>query len=246
MEQHTTVSSFPARAMTPAKLPYVDRGGGARTTPLVTADIGATAFLNGITRFDPGAEIRHHTHNCVESVLILEGEAVLDVEGVETPLRPFDTTFVPANVAHHFRNASETLPMAIFWTYASTEATRTIVEVSATARIDAEQRSAADRGRAVLEIIDIAVRPGSIAEFETAAASAAVLFQRAPGCLSFELVRSVEEQAAYKLFIEWAALDDHLVGFRGSDDFATWRELVTPHLAAPLSASHVRHVLKGF
>lgn len=39
---------------------------------------GATGFINGITIFDPNAAIPMHTHNCEESVLLLEGDAFRD------------------------------------------------------------------------------------------------------------------------------------------------------------------------
>ena len=50
----------------------------------------------------------------------------------------FDTTYVDANVPHRFRNASDTSPMRILWTYASIDATRTIVETGVSTRVDAE------------------------------------------------------------------------------------------------------------
>lgn len=133
-------SAWPSRVLRTAELPTVDRGGGAVTTPLVTTAIGATGFLNGITTFAPGAEIAHHTHNCAESVVIIEGFAVVDIDGVETPLDLHDATFVPANVPHRFRNASPRDRMRILWTYASVEATRTILATGETGRIDTEQR----------------------------------------------------------------------------------------------------------
>jgi len=255
--QPSAISSFPARVLRPAQLPSIDRGAGARTTPLVTLDAGATSFLNGITRFEPGASIGHHLHNCAESVIILEGEAVLDVDGVEHRLRRFDTSLVPANVPHRFRNASASEPMAIFWSYGSVDATRTLLGTGITARIDAEQRGRFGEPRQgepavggasgpVLEVVELTVRPEAIQAFEDAITRAAELFQRAPGCRSFELVRSVEQAEQYRLLIVWTALEDHTVGFRGSADFAAWRELVTPHLAQPPAAVHLRHVLKGF
>lgn len=133
-------SAFSSRVMTPSELPTIDRGNGASTIPLVTAAIGATGFLNGLTTFVPGAAIGHHSHNCAESVVVVEGDAVVDIDGVETALSRFDTTFVPAGIPHHFRNASTTNPMRILWTYGSTDATRTLAATGVTGRIDGEHR----------------------------------------------------------------------------------------------------------
>jgi quercetin dioxygenase-like cupin family protein len=130
-----------ATVLRPSQLPAHDRGGGARTTPLVTAALGATAFINGITTFEPGAAIAFHSHNCEESVLVLDGEAVLDIDGEETHLGPLDATWIPPQVSHRFRNASATKPMRIFWTYARVDATRTLTATGATMLVAAEHRS---------------------------------------------------------------------------------------------------------
>ncbi len=123
----------------PDQIKSHDRGGGARTTPLVTAGVGATGFINGITEFGPGVAIPFHSHNCEESVMLLEGHAYLDIEGQEpVKLKPHDTTWLPANLSHRFRNISDTEPMKIFWTYASLQATRTLTETGETRPISAE------------------------------------------------------------------------------------------------------------
>lgn len=118
-----------------------DRGGGARTTPLVTRRCGSTSLINGITSFDGGAGIPLHSHNCEESVMVLEGRAIAVIDGVEHELVPHDTTWIPAGVPHRFRNASDTEKMSIFWTYASIDATRTIIATGDTRSIDAERSS---------------------------------------------------------------------------------------------------------
>lgn len=123
----------------PADLPVKDRGGGIRTTPLVTARVGSRAMLNGITTLDPGAAVPLHTHNCEESVVVLSGRARAHIDGVETDLIARDTTWIPAEVPHFFRNISDSEPMSILWTYASIDATRTIVATGVTTRIDEER-----------------------------------------------------------------------------------------------------------
>lgn len=122
----------------PAERPMADRGGGARTIPLVTPGIGSTQLLNGITIFDPGAAIGEHLHNCEESVMVLEGDAVAVLDGVEHRLGAGDTTWIPAGLPHFFRNASAEAPMRIFWTYASVAATRTLVATGETRPVAAE------------------------------------------------------------------------------------------------------------
>lgn len=127
-----------AAILRPAELKTNDRGGGARTTPLVTRSCGSTSLINGITAFDPGAAIGMHHHNCEESVMVLDGHAIAEIDGVAHQLGPNDTTWIPANVPHRFINASGTYPMRIFWTYASIDATRTMLASGETRSIDAE------------------------------------------------------------------------------------------------------------
>lgn len=122
----------------PSQVAARARGGGVRTIPLVTRSHGATAFINGITIFDPGAAVPVHCHNCEESVVILEGSAIVEVNGCEFEVGPHETTFLPPNIPHRFRNASPTGSMRILWTYASLDATRTIVATGDTRRIDDE------------------------------------------------------------------------------------------------------------
>ncbi|MFA6116827.1 MAG: cupin domain-containing protein [Sphingomonas sp.] len=126
----------------PADLPVKDRGGGIRTIPLVTYGVGSRSMLNGITTLDPGAAVPLHTHNCEESVVVLSGHARAFIDGVETDLEARDTTWIPAEVPHFFRNISDSEPMSILWTYASIDATRTIVATGVTTRIDEEHRPA--------------------------------------------------------------------------------------------------------
>ncbi|RVU72215.1 cupin domain-containing protein [Pantoea dispersa] len=125
----------------PADIKKHDRGGGASTTPLVTAGMGASNFITGYTEFAGGAKIPFHFHNCEESVLLIEGNAIFDIDGKEFPIKPQDVTFIPAGVPHRFRNASETEPMKIMWVYGSRDANRTLVETGETRPIAAEHIS---------------------------------------------------------------------------------------------------------
>jgi quercetin dioxygenase-like cupin family protein len=134
----TTHEHSKAAVLRPSQMATHDRGGGASTTPLVGPSIGAGAFINGITSFEPGTEIPFHSHNCEESVLLLEGDAVLDIDGQVIALRPLDTTWIPPLVSHRFRNLSATKPMKIFWTYARVDATRTLTETGVTRFVSAE------------------------------------------------------------------------------------------------------------
>jgi quercetin dioxygenase-like cupin family protein len=123
----------------PSEIKPHERGGGARTIPLVTRGVGSTSLLNGITEFAPNAAIPLHKHNCEESVMVLEGEAIVELDGVQHRMAVNDTTWVPAEMPHRFINASDTKKMRIFWIYASIDATRTIIATGETRSVDSER-----------------------------------------------------------------------------------------------------------
>lgn len=97
----------------------------------------------------------------------------------------------------------------------------------------------------ILETAELAVRPGREEAFEAAVREAMPLFVGSPGCQGLSLHRVVETPGLYRLLVRWETLEDHTVGFRGSEAFQAWRALVTPHLAAPPAVSHSESVLDG-
>lgn len=114
------------------------RGGGASTVQMITPDAGARNFINGFTDIPPGAGIPLHFHNCEESVLIVTGEAMVEIDGAERPASATDVVWIAAGVPHRFRNPSDSAPLRIFWTYASATATRTLVETGEERPVAAE------------------------------------------------------------------------------------------------------------
>lgn len=98
----------------------------------------------------------------------------------------------------------------------------------------------------IYEAATLAITPGSEAAFEEAVAQAVPLFQQAPGALSFRLERSVEDPLEYTLLVGWASVEHHMVGFRSSDAFARWRELVGPYFAKAPVVKHLHTVHVGF
>ena len=98
----------------------------------------------------------------------------------------------------------------------------------------------------ILEIAQIAVKPGLESEFEAGVAKAAPIFRRAQGCKGMELQRSIEKPGRYRLFVKWETIENHTVDFRGSADFQEWRKLVGHCFASPPEVEHVAQAVKGF
>jgi len=97
-----------------------------------------------------------------------------------------------------------------------------------------------------LEIAQIDIKPGMESEFESGVGKAAQYFQRAKGCRTMSLQRSVEKPQRYRLFLTWDTVENHTVDFRGSADFQEWRKLVAHCFASPPEVEHVREAVKGF
>ena len=72
----------------------------------------------------------------------------------------------------------------------------------------------------------ITVRPGSAAQFERAMGEARAVIGASPGFLGLTLHRGVETPERYLLLVEWATLEAHTEGFRGSPAYSRWRELL--------------------
>jgi heme-degrading monooxygenase HmoA len=78
----------------------------------------------------------------------------------------------------------------------------------------------------ILEVAVLDVRPGQEADFEVAFKRASPLIAKMHGYTSHQLRRCIERQGRYILLVEWVALEDHTVGFRGSPEYLEWRQLL--------------------
>ncbi|NIE62678.1 antibiotic biosynthesis monooxygenase [Burkholderia sp. Ax-1719] len=96
----------------------------------------------------------------------------------------------------------------------------------------------------IFELADIEVLPGHEAEFEAGVRTALPLFARATGCHGAALHRVIEKERHYVLQVGWETVDDHMVHFRESADFQTWRALVGPHFARAPQVVHATVVIE--
>jgi heme-degrading monooxygenase HmoA len=91
----------------------------------------------------------------------------------------------------------------------------------------------------ILEIADIRIQPGRQADFDEAIQRGlTTVIAQAPGFRGFKVNKGIESPERYVLQIFWETLEDHTVGFRGSELFTQWRAIVGPFFAQPPVVEH--------
>lgn len=78
----------------------------------------------------------------------------------------------------------------------------------------------------ILEAAQLSIKPGREAAFEAAMRQARPLIEASPGFGGIEVRRCIERPNSYLLLVRWETLEDHTVGFRGSERYLQWRALL--------------------
>jgi heme-degrading monooxygenase HmoA len=78
----------------------------------------------------------------------------------------------------------------------------------------------------ILEAAILSVKPGEEAAFETALRAARPLIAATPGFRGIAVRRCLETPNRYLLLVDWEKLEDHTLGFRGSDRYPKWRAML--------------------
>lgn len=111
-------------------------GSGPRATiePGVTFEchVGAhnhaRRLTTGLVTFAPRAGLSYHTHPFSESITLLRGRAVIEVEGRAYELGPLDNIVIPKEIAHAARNGSADEDAVIHIAMPTDRPTRTLVD----------------------------------------------------------------------------------------------------------------------
>ena len=78
----------------------------------------------------------------------------------------------------------------------------------------------------ILEIAILNVKAGEEAEFEATFVKAQSIICGMNGYISHQLQKCLENNSRYALLVNWQTLEDHTVGFRESDQYKIWKELL--------------------
>ena len=78
----------------------------------------------------------------------------------------------------------------------------------------------------IIEHALLQVREGQELAFEAAMAEAKPLIATSPGFIGIEVRRSAELAGTYLLLVRWQNVADHRDGFRRSNRYQAWRDLL--------------------
>jgi len=81
----------------------------------------------------------------------------------------------------------------------------------------------------ILETAVLHVKPGTMNDFESDFRKASLILTQAQGYISHELHKCVEEADKYLLLAKWESITDHMVAFRRSEGYQTWKALLHPY-----------------
>ena len=95
---------------------------------LVGAHNGAKGLTTGVVRFAPGVKLAYHTHPTTEFIVLLEGSAVVDVEGRRYRLSRLDNVVIPPGVPHGVENLSPERETLLHVTFPTATPSREILE----------------------------------------------------------------------------------------------------------------------
>ena len=97
----------------------------------------------------------------------------------------------------------------------------------------------------ILEVAILDVIPGREREFQAAFAKAFPIISGMPGYISHQLQHCVEKQNRYLLLVRWETLESHTVGFRGSEQYQQWKQLLH-HFCDPFpTVEHYELILEN-
>jgi quinol monooxygenase YgiN len=63
-----------------------------------------------------------------------------------------------------------------------------------------------------------------------------------PGCRSVRMTSGIESPQRFVLLVEWDSVEAHLVNFRQTDRFTSWRAAIGPYFTVPPRVEHFTDV----
>jgi len=78
----------------------------------------------------------------------------------------------------------------------------------------------------ILEVAVLNIKEGLSSEFESNFQKAQRIISSMKGYISHELKKCVEKKDKYILLVNWETIEDHEIGFRRSNEYQEWKDLL--------------------
>lgn len=78
----------------------------------------------------------------------------------------------------------------------------------------------------VLEVAILNLKKGLSDEYEETFIEASKIISSMKGYINHELKKCVEQEDQYILLVNWETIEDHEVGFRESEEYQEWKNLL--------------------
>ena len=78
----------------------------------------------------------------------------------------------------------------------------------------------------ILEAAFLYIKEGITLQFETDFKLASKYISSMDGYINHSLQKCIEQENKYLLLVQWNRLEDHTIGFRTSDQYLQWKELL--------------------
>ncbi len=108
--------------------PTVEIVGGVEFEPAVGSHNGAEGLTTGLSTLHPGARLPYHRHPYAETLTLLRGEVLMEVEGRIYALSPLDNITIPSGLAHAAFNPSSREMAILYAAVPTTRMERTLEE----------------------------------------------------------------------------------------------------------------------
>ncbi len=78
----------------------------------------------------------------------------------------------------------------------------------------------------ILEQAILNIKPAQSAVFEQVFVKAQKIISSMKGYVKHDLLKCIEEEDKYLLLVEWETVEDHEIGFRKSNQYREWKQLL--------------------
>jgi heme-degrading monooxygenase HmoA len=96
----------------------------------------------------------------------------------------------------------------------------------------------------ILEVAILDVKPEVGKEFEISFREASVIISSMPGYISHELQKCIETSSRYILLVQWETLEDHTIGFRQSEKYQEWKNLLHHYYDPFPTVEHYQPIIR--